>query len=245
MQRGTSNTARPVGVVLAVTALAFGTLLVGTRCTRVIQPPRLTGTLPKPLHQMTRREFANFAAQLRWVAVAEARRRCDTTEAGGDACRGPTPAAETRARILLEETGEFVGLPNAPRNGAVVWKLVNLGGRTENRYKLRAGRNYSYYVVVLPRSEGGYDMPLRIVEVDASDTSAEAPVVIHMSGVYHGCDDHPVRYPYRVAFQNCPAGAGGRGLMILLPARRSAHTQLGLFDEPAWGRCPSGCCTGS
>jgi hypothetical protein len=247
MQRGTWNLAREPHLIVGF-ALAIGVVLVSAECTFVQPPQTFTGALPKPLDSMTKREFADFVAQLRWIDSSDTTRRCDTSAAGGAACAGRDPAVTTRARILGEVTAERVGAPNSPRNGAVVWKLVNLGTRTENRYKLRPGR-YSYYVVVFPRARRGALPTWRMVEVDegdrspARDTARVGPP--HISGFYRACrHEKALVGNKKVLFLDCPR-SGGRGLGFMnFVARSRPHTQQVGLDEDGWGKCPWGCCAG-
>jgi hypothetical protein len=133
MKRGTwKQTRRPHRRSIAV-ALAIGFVAVSSGCLGVVHPPgRFTGALPRPLDEMTNREFALFVAQLRWNDATDTTRRCDTTGAAGAPCRGGRPSVTTRARILSEWTAHRVGGRESPPNGAVVWKLRNLGGRNQN-----------------------------------------------------------------------------------------------------------------
>jgi hypothetical protein len=243
MQRGTWKRTTQHYPSLVAVALGMSLVAISNSCARAPRPPvPLTGALPKHLNDMTNGEFAQFVAQLRWSDSTDTTRRCDTSGAVGEPCRGDEPTAFTRARIYSESTSHLVGDGYYPRNGTVVWRLVNLGRRVENRYKLRPDTNVSYYVVVFPPGFLRRRATWRMVEVDrrAPPATREAPVATHMRDVYRQCNDRP--HPYRrkrVLFAWCPGEEPRRPAGMFTPV-----AQIGIIDSPGWGECSSGCCTG-
>jgi hypothetical protein len=247
MNPGTWKRARQPHRTSVAVALAISLVTANSSCVPPMQRPgRFTGALPRPLDQMTNREFAQFVAQLRWSDTTVATRRCDTTGVDGARCRGDRWTDSTLARILSEWTAHGVGRRDSPPNGAVVWKLNNLGGRTENRYRLRPGPNVSYYLVVFPPALLRRYATWRMVEVDSErlPTRGEERVATHMRGEYYRCNDHPHHYGRKhVGFAWCEENDPRRFRRMFAPTP-TVGLEVGIIDSPGWGDCSSGCCTG-
>jgi hypothetical protein len=216
------TSARMMGLTIA----ALSVVTFGVRGTSQPGRRRLSGDLAKPLGQYTGAQFAALVRPLRYGQGADRPRRC----------RGPIECSGGRrvsVRVDAVADADSLGPGNLGQFGVVAARLRNNGPEMEGRYNMRAGSEYTYYLIVTNSGPGN---PVWIVEeLDTQGTSVAHRTVA--SGRFVGCN-HPFAHGARADFSSC-TDSPARGRTGFMPV---AFMQGGPDDPPIWIGCAAGCC---
>lgn len=186
---------------------------------------RLTGDLTKPLAQYTGAQFAALVSPLRYGQGAERSRKC----------RGLLECSTGRTvsvRVDAVADADSLSPANLPANGVVAARVRNRSPEMENRYNMRGGAQYTYYLIVLPASGGRANWLLEEVDVQGSSVAHRTVA----SGRFLGCG-HPFVRGARADFKTCASDGPGRAAFQPVLFEK----QLG-DDPPLWVSCALGCC---
>jgi hypothetical protein len=191
----------------------------GTPAALVSQAPQArSAELTKPIDQYTGAEFQALVRGLTFVGGVERERSCR-------GCTGARANVRTRVRVDGVEGVDSVGAA-VPQYGVVVARAMNRGGDPENRYGMRPGARYEYYLIVLP----GTTPTWRIEELDVAGANVARRQLA--TGRVQACN-HPFARGARSDFRTCEE-AQARPATLLL--------QAGGNDSPWWYACAAGCC---
>jgi hypothetical protein len=191
------------------------------------QPARraLSGDLAKPLAQYTGPQFAALVRPLRYGQGVERQRKC----------RGPAECTAGRLVPIRADAvadADSLSAGNLPANGVIAARLRNRGVEMEERYNMRGGAQYTYYLIIVPAAGGRARWILE--ELDTQGAAIAHRTVA--SGRFTPCN-HPFVRGARADFRTCTQAAT-RGTIGLV----SFSKQTG-EDPPIWIGCSAGCCT--
>jgi hypothetical protein len=211
-----------------IAAVAATVLLSLGAQTPPSQPTRraLSGDLTKPLALYTGAQFATFVRRLRYGQGADRRRKC----------RGPAECSAGRLVTVRADAvadADSLSPGTLPRFGVIAARVRNRGAEMEDRYNMRGGAQYVYYLIVLPAADGRATWILE--ELDTVGSTATHRTVA--SGPFTLCD-HPYVRGARADFKTCAQAAPGARAGFELVSFR----QGGPDDPPLWIGCASGCC---
>jgi hypothetical protein len=187
------------------------------------------GALPKPLDQMTGDELYTFTQSLTFGGGEQRERRCR----GRAGCRGNRPADSTMMRVDAVEREDSLSVNSLPANGAIGARALNLGAYADSMYSTRPGKQYQYFLLVLPQSAGLATW--KLVELDTTQGARAHRTV--SSGRFTGCG-HAFRKGARAAFKTCNQAAAE-----MRNASFRGFMQAGDGESPIWIGCSVGCCT--
>ncbi|HET9425742.1 MAG TPA: hypothetical protein VFO55_10255 [Gemmatimonadaceae bacterium] len=190
------------------------------------QPARraLSGDLTKPLAQYTGAQFATLTRRLRYGQGAERQRKC----------RGPAECSAGRLVTVRADAvadADSLSPTNLPRFGVIAARIRNRGVEMEERYNMRGGAQYSYYLIVLPATNGRATWILEELDTQGS-VSAHRTVA---SGRFTPCN-HQFARGARADFKTCAQAAGGTTISL------ASFGGQGPDDPPIWIGCAAGCC---
>lgn len=185
------------------------------------------GNLPKPIDEMTGDELYSFTRTLSFGGGVERRRRCR----GNPECRGNRPKDSTVVRIEAVEREDSLSMNGLSQNGVIGARALNRGTLADSMYNTKPGRQYEYYLIVMPAGAGVANW--RLEELDTTQGARSHRSV--STGAFHGCN-HPFVPGSRAAFKTCAQAAAD-----VKPAA------FGMFqgdeESPIWVSCALGCCT--
>lgn len=198
------------------------------RALAAIAPTRAEpGNLPKPIDEMTGDELFAFTRNLSFGGGVERRRRCR----GNPACRGNQPKDSTVIRIDAVEHEDSLSMNGLSQNGVIGARALNRGTLVDSMYNTKPGKQYEYYLIVLPAGSGVANW--RLEELDTTQGARSHRSV--STGAFHGCN-HAFVPGTRAAFKTCAQAAAD-----VKPAA------FGMFqtdeESPIWLSCAYGCCT--
>lgn len=187
--------------------------------------PARAADLTKPVDQYTGAEFFSHVRGLQYVGGNERERRC----------RGCAATQRTRVRVDGVEGADSVGPSNVPQFGIIVARGLNRGGQQEDRYGMRPGARFEYYLIVLPGTTPGASMTWRVEELEIVGQERSRRQLA--TGRVVPCN-HPFARGAASDFRTCenapPTGAN--------PAAFGFVPQGEAGDDPWWYRCALGCC---
>ena len=187
--------------------------------------PARAADLTKPIDQYTGAEFYAHVQALQYTGGNERERRC----------RGCAAAQRIRVRVDGVEGADSVGPGNVPQFGVVVARGLNRGGQQEDRYGMRPGSRFEYYLIVLPGATPSASMTWRVEELEIAGQQRSRRQLA--TGRVTPCN-HPFTRGAASDFRTCenapPAGVN--------PAAFGSLLQGGTGDDPWWYRCALGCC---
>lgn len=195
--------------------------------------PGFLGEIPLPsgpLNQLTSATMRGLQSQVTWVG-------CDTT-----ARTGKTSGTTTNVEICAAQYAKDVGRGNNNSNGVLMARMVNLGGRTENRWGLTPGD--TSFIASFPKdqSQGLY----AILQVPAGSSGGTKVTVLAQNGNFIYCG-HPQATNSSASFHTCagkwPAPRRSSRVTTESGPKVSEDMVFATLDGPAWVSCLSGCCT--
>jgi hypothetical protein len=188
----------------------------------------MPGALPKPLDQMSGDELFTFTSNLTFGGGQQRERRCR----GRLGCRGPRPADSTLMRVDAVEGQDSLSIGTLTANGVIATRALNLGTTVDSMYGTRPGKQFQYFLVVIPQKAGLASWQL--VELDTT-TGARSHHTVS-TGRFTPCG-HAFRRGARAAFKTCSQAAAE------LRNVSSRSLFQGDGEAPIWFGCASGCCT--
>lgn len=184
--------------------------------------PALMGSLPKPIGEMSGKEFAALVQPIPFQGGKDVWRKCSGT---ADCNAG---LEFTSVRIDASPDARHVRPGSEGSNGVVVVRMKNNGTHTERLYGLKPGP-YEYFIVV-HAGEGGEEARWMLEELKV--TSTEASHATLSAGWLQSCGHGPTR-EIKADFKSCDD-----------PSLHDARAQTKVLPDPgAWFGCGSGCCT--
>lgn len=184
------------------------------------------GTLAKPIEQYTGDELRDFVQRLGWTGGHERQRRCT----GNAGCSGAKPGKTTLVRIDAVDTEDSLTTRGLPADGVIAARLANRGSLTEERYGLKPGGQYEYYLIVYGGDSTG---TWRLEELEHSSSGFAHREIGR--GVFKGCN-HPFVPGARADFKSCENAAGSGQMKLMLQGSDPTLT------DPIWFACSMGCC---
>lgn len=232
----TVRSAFAVAVAVIVVTLACGrdehsrteAGAVASSTTPVVAVAPQPGTLAKPIDQMTGDELYAFTHQLRFVGGHERQRRCR----GNLGCRGVQPSQFTRIRVDAVNLQDSLSAASLPANGVVAVRAINRGRFADTMYSMSAGKQYEYYLIVLPGAPGA-KATWRLEQLTTTRGARAHRAVT--TGQFTPCN-HPFVRGARSDFKTCAQAAPVR------PAAFGRRLQS-ITESPIWVDCAFGCCT--
>src|SRR5258708_1447814 len=193
--------------IAAATAVALLSVSASSPHT---QPARraLSGDLTKPLSQYTGAQFAALVRPLRYGQGADRPRKC----------RGPAECSAGRlvpVRVDAVADADSLAPGNLPRFGVIAARVRNRGAEMEERYNMRGGPQYTYYLIVLPATDGSATWSLE--ELDRPGAAIAHRTVA--SGPFILCN-HPFVRGARADFKTCTQATGAQAPFQLAPPRQ-------------------------
>ena len=181
--------------------------------------------LAKAIDDYTGDEFFSHVRGLQYVGGTERERTCR-------GCTGADAAQRTRVRVDGVEGADSVTAGTVPRFGIVVARAENRGGRQEDRYGMRPGNRFEYYLIVMPGSGGG-PARWRVEELEiVGNRYTHRQLAV---GQVIECD-HPFQRGARSDFRTCDSADA------VNPVALGAFIQGGgSGDDPWWYGCGTGC----
>jgi len=185
------------------------------------------GALPKPLDSLSGDELFTFTRTLTYGGGEERRRRCR----GNASCRGPRPKDSTLVRIDAVQQEDSLSANGLSANGVIGARALNRGSLPDSIYNTRPGKDYEYYLVVLPAGPGVATW--KLVELTTTQGARAHRTV--SNGQFHECN-HPFQRGARAAFKTCAQAA---------TLRQASFKPFFQSDgePPIWIGCAFGCCT--
>ena len=203
-------------------------------CSKGDAPPpgaALPGALTQPLDSYSGEDFYKLVHSLTFTADSVKDRKCKNDPS----CDTPTPKKITVGVAAVVGQDSLSGA-TTPKFGVVYIRATNKGDAEEARYSMKAGKQFEFYMVILPDSAGG--MKWRLEQVDTT-VGARRHVAIG-TGAFQGCGHAWVKGAY-ADFKTCASAA----------AVHDSVAKLGLLkalddgSAPMWAVCASGCCIGT
>lgn len=187
----------------------------------------LPGALARSIDSLSGAELRDFVRGLRWGGGQERQRRCQ----GDPACSGTKPGKTTLVRVDAVDGQDSLTTAGLPANGVIAAKLENKGSLEEQRFHLKPGARYEYYVIVYGGDSTG---TWRLEELESVGSAYSHRTVER--GVFRPCN-HPFERGARADFKSCAAAAAAhtQGLML----QGSGDSSL---TDPIWVSCAFGCC---
>ena len=208
----------------------------------------LKGALPKPIGEISAREFQAVIDGIgSWVGGTATDRCTDVPLCGFGLSKVPVS-------IQPPFDAANANFDNVGVNGTILLQLKNLGDKNAgglSRYKLKA--HQTYYVVV--RSLGNGQAGWEIVHFE--DKQAEMPTHSTDVGSFHSCQHDPATSS-TAAFYSCEDSPSRSGSATASSSKKASMLDLGMFgalmhfttfelsfldQAPGWVSCAFGCCT--
>lgn len=211
--------------------LAMVCLAVLASCMKKEAPPtakEMPGALTKPIESYSADEFYALVTRLSYTGSHERERRC--LDAPG--CDGTQPAKLVKVQVEAIATQDSIAPSNATQNGTVYVRALNHGDATEARYRLAAGAQFEFFVIV--NADTANSMRWTLVQLDTTPKARRLSTV--GTGRFRGCD-HKWTSGAQADFKTCERAAFGRDSVVKL----GLMLQSGLTD-PLWTACATGCC---
>ncbi len=193
---------------------------------------QLPGALTKPLDSYTGDELYAFVHALSFTADSVKDRKCKNDPA---CTNSPTPT-KIKVGVAAVVGQDSLSAGTTPRFGVVYVRATNRGNAEEARYSMKAGKQFEFYMVVLPDSAGG--MKWRLEQVD-NTTGARSHASIG-TGVFQGCN-HPWAKGARADFKTCANSAAAHDSVVKLGLMKIVDEG----SDPIWSACATGCCVGT
>jgi hypothetical protein len=212
-------------------------VLLAVGCSKADAPPKgtgggatLPGTLAKSLDSYTGEELYAFVHGLSFTADSVKDRKCKGSPACGSA---PNPK-KIKVAVSAVNGQDSLSAGTTPHFGVVYVRAINRGDAAEARYDMKPGKQFEYYLVVLPDSTGG--MRWRLEELDTTAGARRHASI--GTGAFKGCD-HQWYKGAAASFKSCQTAA----------AAHASTAKLGLMQQdatsdvdPFWANCALGCC---
>lgn len=192
---------------------------------------QLPGELTKPLATYSGDEFYAFVQGLTFTADTVKDRKCKKDPA----CSGTKPK-KVKVGVSAVVSQDSISAGTTPQYGVVYIRAINQGNAEEARYSLTPGKQFQYYVVVLPDSAG--TMKWQMEQLDTTPGARRHASI--GTGVFRPCP-HTWTKGAAASFKTCAGSA----------AIHDSVVQLGLLkqtldgdSDPIWAKCSFGCCVG-
>lgn len=191
----------------------------------------LPGALTQPLDSYSGEDFYKLTHSLTFTADSVKDRKCKNDPA----CVGPK-AKKIKVGVAAVVGQDSLSGGTTPQFGVVYIRATNKGDAEEARYNLKAGKQFEFYMVVLPDATGG--MTWRLEQVDTT-IGARSHVSIG-TGTFQGCN-HPWMKGARADFKTCASSASVHDSVVKLGLLKA----LDDGSDPIWAACAAGCCVGT
>lgn len=214
--------ARMVGIA---TATLLG--MCATAACRPATRAATSGDLTKALDTYTGDEFFTLVSGLHYSGRSDRQRKCH----GSASCAG---GQKINVHVEAVADADSLSAGNLAPFGVIAAHAVNhgSGNDTEDRYNMRPGERYSYFLIILPGTATTATWKLEELDVQGNARSHRTVA----TGNVTPCN-HPFVKGARADFKTC-AQASGELTQVLFERPRSG----GGIDPPFWYSCASGCC---
>ena len=209
---------------IAGIAAAAVLTVVGCAAKPAALVPR-SGDLTKALDTYTGEEFFTLVSGLNYSGRQDRQRKCR----GNAACAG---GQKINVHVEAVADADSLGTANLGQFGVIAAHAVNHGNGTEDRYNMKPGQRYSYFLVILPATATTATWKLEELDVQGN-THSHSTVA---TGSVKLCG-HPYVRGARADFKTCDQASGGE--FSLVSFERAAKRGGG--DPPFWYSCASGC----
>ena len=193
---------------------------------------QLPGALAKPLDTYSGDELYAFVQALSFTADSVKDRKCKKNPA----CSASKPK-KIKVGVSAIAGQDSLSAATTPQYGVVYIRAINQGDAEEARYNLTPGKQFQYYVVVLPDSAGG--MKWRMEQLDTTSGARRHASV--GTGVFRPCPHAWSKGPAAASFKTCASGAAAHDSVVQLGLMKQAPDN---DSDPIWAKCSSGCCVG-
>lgn len=192
---------------------------------------QLPGQLTKPLATYTGDELYAFVQGLAFTADTVKDRKCKKDPA----CSATKPK-KIKVAVSAVVGQDSLSAGTTPQFGVVYIRAINQGDAEEARYNLTPGKQFQYYVVVLPDSAGSMKWQMQQL-----DTTPGARRHASMgSGVFRPCQ-HTWTKGAGASFKTCASAAAAHDSVVKLGLLQQT---VGSDSDPIWAKCAFGCCVG-
>lgn len=223
----TAKEQKPADTTAAARADTTSRRLSATPGAPALAAANLPGALAKSIGSYSGAELRDFVRGLHWGGGQDRQRRCQ----GDPGCDGAKPAKTTMVRVDAVDTQDSLTTSGLPANGVVAARLENHGAFEEQRFHLKPGARYEYYVIVYGGDSTG---TWKLEELESVGSAYSHKTVDQ--GTFRACN-HKFERGARADFKSCAAAAAAhtQGLML------QGGTGSSLTD-PIWVSCAFGCC---
>lgn len=191
----------------------------------------LPGALTQPLDSYSGDDFYKLVHSLTFTADSVKDRKCKNDPA----CESATPK-KIKVGVAAVVSQDSLSGGTTPQFGVVYIRATNKGDAEEARYSMKAGKQFEFYMIVLPDTAAG--MKWRLEQLDTT-IGARRHVSIG-SGVFQGCN-HPWVKGARADFKTCASSASVHDSVVKLGLLKT----LAGDSDPIWAACAMGCCVGT
>ncbi len=192
---------------------------------------QLPGELTKPLATYTGDELYAFVQGLAFTADTVKDRKCKNNPA----CSATKPK-KIKVGVSAVVGQDSISAGTTPQFGVVYIRAINQGDAEEARYNLTPGKQFQYYVVVLPDSAGS--MKWQMEQLDTTPGARRHASI--GSGVFRPCP-HTWTKGAGASFKTCASSAAAHDSSVKLGLLKQT---LDSDSDPIWAKCAFGCCVG-
>ena len=187
----------------------------------------LPGALTQALDSYSGEDFYKLVHSLTFTADSVKDRKCKNDPA----CDSSKPK-KIKVGVAAVVSQDSLSGGTTPKFGVVYIRATNKGDAEEARYSMKAGKQFEFYMVILPDAAGG--MTWRLEQLDTT-VGARRHVAIG-TGAFQGCGHAWAKGAY-ADFKTCASAAAVHDSVVKLGLLKA----LDDGSAPMWATCASGC----
>lgn len=194
---------------------------------------KLPGELTKSLDSYSGDEFYTLVQALPFTADSVRDRKCKNDPA----CASSPKPKKIKVGVSAVNGQDSLSAGTTPKFGVVYIRAINKGDAEEALYSMKPGKQFEYYMVVLPDSAGG--MKWRLEQLDTTAGARRHASI--GTGAFRGCDHAWVKGA-RADFKTCASSATMHDSVVKLGLMQQNAND---GSDPMWAACSYGCCIGN